>query len=237
MIVSIALLVGMAGTGIALCPVTTKRGVNFQVSSSEMPLYTKALGFVHRHSQYKLLAEDITYGLESDQDRVLAVFDWTRQNIKQTPEGWPVVDDHILNIIIRGHGLSDQMADVFCTLSTYADVPAFWSSVREPQSGEELLLSFARIGVHWVPFDVANGFTFTNTRGRLASLEELVHDPRMIAEAVGDAQPAGVSYISYLLATRPESFRAPDPLRAELQDPWVRLWYETKRAVVLESQD
>ena len=58
--------------------------------------------------------------------RVLAVFDWTARRIQPTPEGWPVVDDHILNIIIRGYGMTDQRADVFATLTTYAGVPAFW---------------------------------------------------------------------------------------------------------------
>jgi len=126
----VTLLLLAGAVGISTSTVTTRQGKDFQVSTREIPVYVKVLDFLHRHYKYEALAKQITRGLSTDQERVLTAFDWTSRNIRQTPEGWPVVDDHILNIIILGQGLDDQMADVFTTLSTYAGVPRLTFEAR-----------------------------------------------------------------------------------------------------------
>ncbi len=147
---------------LAAAPLSTRQGINYQVAVRSIPAYAKTLGFLYRHFEYQRLAGEITRGKRSPQERVLAVFDWTTQNIHSVPEGFPVVDDHVLHIIIRGYGTDDQKADVFTTLSTYAGVPAFWQWTKQP-SGAVLVVSFARIGQEWVVFDVAKGIAFRSS--------------------------------------------------------------------------
>ena len=216
-----------AGVGVVTAPATTKQGVNFAVSTRTLPQYVKAWDFLDRHFHYHLLARDITHGLRGDEERVLAVYRWTRDHIRPTPPDWTVVDDHILHIIIRGHGLSDQMADVFTTLSTYAGVPAFWTVARPKGQRRTQVISLARVEGRWVVFDVGHDVVFRNRHGRLATLEEMAADPELVRTTAGDLQPGGIPYEEYLAAALPLTI--PDPLRAEMQMPWPRIRYEASR--------
>lgn len=220
---------------VATRPVTTRQGINFEVSTHKIPLYLKTLEFVDRSAQYQQLADEITRGAASDAERALKVFDWTRRRIKKTPEGWPIVDDHILNIIIRGHGVGDQEADVFATLTTYAGVPAFWSKVPLDRRRPGVILSFARIDGRWRVFDVANGVVFRTGAARLATLEDLAGHPELVPDASRSISVEGVSYGE--IVTHASMPPIPHPLRAELQMPWPRVWHEMKATVGLEPTD
>jgi len=225
------MLIGVSA-GAALCaalsvPMSTRQGVNFTVSTRTVPFYVKAIDFLHRHYRYQALAEMITRGRRSDRDRVLAVFDWTRRNIRPTPRGWPIVDDHILDIIVRGYGVDDQMADVFTTLSTYGGVPAFWKMVTVPERETTLILSFARVDGVWVTFDVAHGLIFTDVHGRLIDTPTLAHNPAAAQAIAGELQPGGIPYGRYLEQLR--VFEVPKMLRARKQMPLPRLIYEGLR--------
>lgn len=219
--------------GVSL-PMSTHQGVNFRVSTQQIPFYVKALDFLHRHYQYEGLARDITWGLTSDLERVQAVFQWTRTHIQPTPPGWTVVDDHILNIIIRGHGLSDQMADVFATLSTYAGVPAFWRDIRSPDLSSVLILSFAKINGQWAVLDVARGIIFTDAQGRWVGVDQLLQDPALLREVMKEEVQDGIPYWRYLEVLRP--FHVPEPLRARAQMPWPRLWSAVRLALGVEHR-
>src|SRR5260221_61338 len=96
---------------IANLPVTTKQGVNHEVTEHRLALYVKTFEFLDRDAQYRQLAKDITGDAASDRARLQAVLAWTARRIQPIPQGWPVVDDHILNIVIRGYGATDQRAD------------------------------------------------------------------------------------------------------------------------------
>ena len=221
------LLVGGISLGVSLAsamPATTRQGVDFTVSTHTIPLSVKTLDFLHRDANYRLLAREIARGRASDRDRAMAVFDWTRAHIPHTPEGWPVGDDHILHIIIRGHGLDDQQADVFTTLATYAGVPAFWRIIRTPGTATNLVLSFARIDGRWAVFDVAHGFVFTHPSGRLAGAEELAADPALVSAASGDFPFGDGPYARYFAPL--DTLEVPRPLRARMQMPWPRLVHE-----------
>ena len=201
---------------------TTRQGVNFQVSEKEIPLYAKAVAFLHRHIEYRLLAREIARGLRSDRERVLAVFEWTRTHIRSTPPGWPIVDDHVLHIIIRGHGVDDQQADVFTTLARYTGLPAFWSQGR-------VVFSFVRVDGRWAMFDVANGLVFADASGAFVEVEELLRRPELVQAIAGPRSIRGVPYRRYVEALGP--FRVPEVLRAEQQMPWPRLRFEIRRAL------
>lgn len=205
-------------------PATTRQGVNFQVTAYREPLYVKAIDFLHRHERYRAIAQAITRGRASERDRMLAVFDWTHAHIRPAPKDWPVVDDHILDIIIRGYGLGDQMADVFTTLSTYAGVPAFWRPLHFEETGEWLIFSFARVDGRWIVCDVANHLIFTDASGRWADVQTLLDHPEL---AAGLVSADGVPYAPHVAQLRP--FSVPQPMRAQIQMPWPRLLFEARR--------
>lgn len=227
------LIAGIAATlgfwAIATSKATTRQGVDFQVSTLQIPLYVKALDFLDRHCHYQWLAQEITRGARSDEARALAVYEWTRRHIRHTPEGASVIDDHILHIIIRGHGLDDQLADVFATLSTYAGVPAFWIICRAPHTRSGLVVSFANVDHRWRVLDVARGFVFRTATGQWATPGEIVSHPEIVSAAAGETRLGETPYGEFFGGLA--SFTPPHTLRADLQKPWPRVWYEAKRVL------
>ncbi len=232
-LVVVGVVVGLAFA--ANLPLTTRQGFNFEVSTHRLPLYLKAFEFLDRDAQYRQLAGEITQGAASDQARVVAVFDWTARRIQPAPDGWPVVDDHILNIIIRGYGLGDQRADVFATLATYAGVPAFWQRVKAPGTEDGVILTFVRVDGRWTVADVANGFLFRNDRGELAGADDFASHRVIMPAAAASLRLGSTPYSQVLTQLRTPPI--PRPLRAELQMPWPRLRDRTRRAVGYERED
>lgn len=224
------MLVALVGiVAVAVTPSTTKQGIDYVVSTRKLPLYVKVLDFLDRDANYRVVAKSITAGMVTDQLRAMAIFEWTRTNIRSVPPDFPVVDDHIWHIIVRGHGADDQKADVFTTLLTYAGVPAYWIFLE--YEGRRLPISFVRVSGTWRVYDVANGFIFRNRQGEPATVEEVVGDPALV-KAVGDRYPyKGLPYTIYFRDFRPPV--VPDILRAELQMFLPRLLFEMKRLVGL----
>ena len=219
--------------GIANLPVQTKQGVDFVTSSSTLPLYVKALDFVQRDASYRRLAHRIAGDGTSPEARAVALFDWTRKNIRDTPKGFPIVDDHVWHTIVRGYGEDDQKADVFTTLATYAGVPSFYALTQD--SSGELPLSFAWIDGKWVVCDVANGVMFRNSRGALASASEVADNPGIVVEVSAGRVYRDRPYASYFMGFRPPA--APDVLRPELQMVWPRVSHRLKRLVGLGRRE
>lgn len=214
--------------GLATMTVTTRQGINYRVLAKPIPLYVKALDFLHRDAHYRLLASEITAGLTDEQARVMALLDWTRQAVRPTPPDWPVVDDHVLNIVIRGHGKSDQIADVFATLATYAGHPAFWRATEHPGDRRGPVISFVRIQGVWRVMDVERGIVFRNAHGEPATLDELLDDDALVRKQTGALMVRGIPYEQHLAILR--SLGVPTPLRAALQMPGPRMAYEVFRA-------
>ena len=90
-LIKISFLIICLSAGLLLIlniPVTSQQGVNYVVRTIKMPLYIKIIEFLDRDYHYKELAEEICQGCGSDKDKVLALFEWTHQNIKRNiPEG------------------------------------------------------------------------------------------------------------------------------------------------------
>ena len=216
--------IGLAAlVGVANVPTTTLQGVNYVVTARSLPAYVKALDFAERDVNYRQLARHITAGATSAEARLRAVFEWTRVNIRDTPPGFPLIDDHVWHIIIRGYGQDDQKADVFTTLLGYAGVRAYWMFIG-PRP--ELTLSLVYVDGRWCPVDVANGVIFRAPDGHLATATQLgeAHD---LAVRQGPATYQGLPYARYF-----DSFRPPVPpgiTRPEMQMLWPRLWFSARR--------
>ncbi len=226
-----AVLLGCLSLGLIglRIPATTRQGINYTVHRQQLPLYMKMISFFDRHWQYRLLADRIGRDAVTDEARVRALLAWTRSHIRPTPQGFPVIDDHVLHIIIRGYGQPDQAADVFTTLATYAGIPAFWQVCEDPATGQRIVLSFARVGGAWVAADVAHGVLFEGADGRLLTMQELMADPALAGRGEGAVDFARV----FAGVGR---FAPPRTLRAEKQMPWRRLWFEVRRAAGWEDQ-
>ena len=186
--------------GILAFPATTRQGVDYQMTVHRLPLAGKAAAFLLRHYEYRRLAAEVTHGFATDELKAVTLMEWVQNHIRPIPPGWPVVDDHVLNIIIRGYGTQDQMADVFTVLSTYAGVPAFWKVVRIQKDQEGVVLSFLKIDGQWTIWDAGKGVAFRDETGRLLGVQELIRH-----------------------------FEAPDTLRAQKQMPGGRIRFEFQR--------
>lgn len=217
---------------VANWPVTRLVGVNFVVSEVRLPLWAKAVDFIHRDVNVDAVASAVLGGAVDDEAKAAAAFNWTRAHIRTQPEGLPVIDDHIWHIIIRSYGKPDQQADVFTTLLTYAGVRAYWVLVGVPP--DEVPMSYARIRGRWRVYDVANGIVFRNRVGELATPEDLAGDRELIRMAAAGAHLDVARYEARL-----RNYRSPDPpdvLRADLQMPGRRLWHEMKSVAGLQGR-
>ncbi len=223
--VAIVLATVAASVAIANLPTTTQQGVNFVVSSHSLPLYAKALDFLDRDSNYKRMTAQVMSGATTDEAKMRSAFDWTIANIRATPPGFPIVDDHTWHIIVRGYGQDDQQASVFTTLLAYAGVRAYWIFIG-PRP--ELTLSLVQIGGRWRAADVTNRVIFHAADGGLASAEDLAAD-RGLPARQGPPSYRGLPYGRFF-----ERFNAPEPpalTHPEMQMAGERLWFETKHLV------
>lgn len=196
-------LVVLAGLVWAAGSSTSRQAVDHELTLRQVPRYRKAIEFLDRHREYARLAREVTGPAASDRARAEALFAWTRDRVRPTPPGWPVIDNHPLNVIERGHGAAYQRADVLATLLTYAGVPAFWEWTTPP-GGPYAPLVLARVDGRWAAFDVVNDTVFRDGRGEF-------REAREVAPAVA-LPPAR-------------------PLRAELQMPWPRVLHEVRLAL------
>ena len=115
---------------VADLPTTTQQGVNYVVSAHSLPLYAKALDFVDRDSNYRRLSAAVMAGAAGDEAKMRAAFDWTTANIRATPLGFPVIDDHTWHIIVRGYGQAVNVPASARASSSSGGIPRTTSSAR-----------------------------------------------------------------------------------------------------------
>jgi hypothetical protein len=207
----------------AFWPVSRSTGVNHVVSRSTLPMWKKASEFLARGGHLEQTADLALGHVSGEEPKALAALAWTRANITHAPPDRPVIDDHIWNVIVRGYGQADQLADVFTTLLTYQGVPAFWSNVgRSPMVNP---VSYVWIAHQWRVFDVARGLIFRTESGALATAADLAADPGIVRRTAQQARLADLDgYLALFEGYRPPD--RPDILRAELQMPRRRLAFE-----------
>ena len=203
-------------------PVTSKQGINYVVKAVKMPLYIKIIEFLDRDYHYKKLARRICQGCRNDEDKVLALFKWTHQNIKRDiPEGWPLIDDHVWHIIVRGYGARDQFSDVFTILCNYAGVDASYTWVYTVDRTKRIPLSFVKIKERWTIFDPYHGVYFKVKKDKLADVEAIRSGSGWTIEAQ-DEKPT-IDYAIYFNNLSP--VKEMGLKRANIQSPLNRLLY------------
>lgn len=213
-------------------PVTTRQGVDYKVSITSIPLYIKTLDFIDRHCNYRLIADRITRGAKDGDEVVLKILGWTKQNVRPVPYGMPIIDDHILNIIIRGYGTPDQSQDVFTTLCAYKGMTAFWKEVYAKGTDVSYPLSFVKIKNRWRVFDAYYGKYFKTKSGEIADVQEIMRIPSILDDAgIGAMSYKGVPYADFYKNLGSLSFE--ETTRAAQQMPFKRLILEFKKLINL----
>lgn len=206
--------------------VTTRQGVDFQVSIIKLPLYLKVLDFFDRHYSYKELVKRIINDAYTDEERVMRIFAWTHQNIKRVPEGFPVIDDHVWHIIIRGYGTDDQASDVFVTLCNYSGTDAFYSLVYKSDNSRAIPLAFVKLRNKWHIFDPFNGVYFIDPRDKMVSIEEVLAGNWMVKSLLITTKEEIFyrEYLSNLPKIESRTFN-----RSNIQSPFRRLIFALKQ--------
>ena len=205
----------------AAWPVQTRYGVNYRWSSRTITLFEKSVHFISRDLQTRRLTAELTRGIEPGEPTLIHLFEWATANVRPTPEGFPVMDDHPLYILIRGYGAGDQRIEAFALLASYAGFPAAAVTLRAPGMEGGLMVAAVRDGPRTLVFDVMNGLVFRNEDGRLADLTELSRNPLLVRRAAGDLTIGGVPYARFFEGADPHAFSFS---RMEGQKPWPRLW-------------
>lgn len=218
------------------CDVTIRQGVNGRYHEIHMPLYAKWTQFLARHYEYKRLSREITRGCGTDEEKVIAILRWTRDNIKDVPSGMPLFDDHIANITIRGYGTPEQFQDVFTTLCAYAKIPAFWCRVTDRANKGKYSLSFVDLGRKLCVFDAYRGVYFRTKSGEISGIEDIMADRSIVSGGGIEALDVkGVPYKEFYYNL--DHIVKPSTPRPERQMPFQRLIYETKKALGIEEKE
>lgn len=154
--------------------VSTKQGIDYNVHAIEMPLYLKIMDFVDRHYNYKNIVANILGSTKNDNAKVVSIFNWVISNMHKTFGELPVIDDHPLNILIRGYGTQDQFEDIFTLLCNYAGQEAFFKLFKN-SSGGVYFISFVKIDGKWCPLSAFGG-VYAIKNGVIASVDDILAD-------------------------------------------------------------
>jgi hypothetical protein len=228
------LVIGLAVAGLIVVlnmPVSIRQCIDYQCRNIRLPLYLKALDFVDRHYNYRQLARKIASGAITEEEKVLKIFNWTHGNIKRVPEGFPIIDDHVWHIIVRGYGMDDQSCDVFTTLCNYAGIDAFFRWAYIKGTKERIPLSFAKIDGRWCVFDPYNAVYFRAKSSRLASVKDIISDLSIVKGASNKPYPGYAGYYEDLKPVRVDW-----TLKGRKQMPVARLIFEVRKFLKIEKE-
>lgn len=220
--------------GLARWPVTTRVGVNYQWSERRIPLHEKVVNFFSRDLQTRRLVRETTAGASDEEEKLLRLFAWVTTAIRPTPEGFPVVDDHIFHIIVRGYGTEDQRTEAFVTLAGYAGFQASVARLQAPSGAAEgfVFLALVKGRTKTYVFDVNNRMMFTDEHGRLADVEQLRRHPQLVIDAAQGLAIRGIPYQHYLQGLDHAKVFS----RAPAQQFWPRMRQELQQLLRVQRR-
>lgn len=164
--------------------VATKQAINGKVSAIKLPLYLKILDFMDRHYNYKNLVANILAGTRNENDKAVKIFNWVVSHVQKKPKELPVIDDHPLNILIRGYGMQDQLEDIFTILCTYAGMDSIFKSFKN-SSGDVYYVSLIKINGRWCPLS-ASGGVYAARNGVVVSVDDILLDRKLLAPFISN---------------------------------------------------
>ncbi len=200
-----------------------RQGINGKYHLITMPLYMKVSDFIVRGNRYDLLVDNILENTNGDIEKLNALFEWTSKNIRPIPANFPIVDDHVDNIIIRGYGSDDQSADVFTTLAVVAGFKAGIYLIGAPPDKKLHAISIVENDGKMLLFDTYCRFYFLNNDNEIASISDVAKDINLVRKISQDFKYAKRDYYEFYQNLIPvESIGW---TKADLQIPSKRLIY------------
>jgi hypothetical protein len=121
---------------------------------------------------------------KDDNDRTIKIFNWITSNVRKNPKELPIIDDHPLNILIRGYGVHDQFEDIFTILCTYAGMEAFFKIFKN-HFGNIYYISFVKINGRWRPLSAFGG-VYSTKNGAIASVDDILLDKKLLAPFISN---------------------------------------------------
>jgi hypothetical protein len=182
---------------LAFIPATSLEGVDAAVTRHRISLLEKGGRFWLRHAEFQRLAEAAAGGETDPQRRVLKLLDWTGTMVRPMPPGVPVIDDHILHIVLRHYGNTTQMAEVFTALTTYIGNHGKWEVSTPPGAQAQMALSFVESEDGWWVFDVEHGAWFETETGRIATVPDFRHPEQLRRRGQAPEELGGMPYVTY----------------------------------------
>jgi len=233
----LAIVVVLAASGIIMnLDTTIMVGRDGHYAQIHMPLYAKWTQFMARHYEYERLARQITAGSNTDEEKVLAILKWTRENLKDVPPGMPIYDDHILYTIIRGYALPEQFQDVFTNLCAYSRIPAFYGKPYDKSRTAKYAVSFVELNGKWRVFDAYRGIYFRNKSGEIAGIDDIEKDPSIVSgKNVESLTVYDIPYRDFFYNL--SGIAKPVIARPQRQMPLSRMIYEARRALGCGKED
>ena len=217
-----------AVVAIATWPVTTRSGVNYVWSSQQIPLYEKFVDFLSRDLQLRRMAHEVTAGAVNRQDKLLRIFTWVTTHIRPAPPDVPIMDDHVLHVMIRGYGADDQIAEVFAVLAGYAGFHVRVARLEPPgHRNVFLMVALVEDSADTYVFDPRNHVVFRDEHGRFVDVNQLIRNPELIAASASGRIVRGVPYEQYFLGVQDAKVFS----RVEAQKFWPRLKQELEQAL------
>lgn len=134
---------------------------------------------LYREVSYQFLADRITAGAKTDEERAIRLFEFVHLQVNVV--GAQVVDDNPWNDLVRGIGWCDQQSWDLATLLSKQNVHARFAMLRKADGVSPHTVAEVRLGERWVLFDQLNGLYYHKPDGELATLEEVTGDVALIA--------------------------------------------------------
>lgn len=207
--------------------VTTRQGINFRVHEIKLPLYLKVLDYLDRHYNYRQFVRSITAGMNDKDGKVLKIFDWVHINIRRTPAGFPIMDDHPMNIIIRGYGVEDQFEDIFTILCYYVGAKAFYANIKS-HDGRSFLVSFVKLKRGWAAMSAYSGMYIKND-DRPAAIDEILDDRSLVVPFASGIQYFDEeAFFDFVNAPNFDKYLE----RTSAQSPYGRLTYYLEHKIL-----
>ena len=206
--------------------VTTGQGIDFKNSRLKLPLYLKVLNFYDRHFNKKWLTKRITGHLETKDEKIFRLFQWTYETIRPQPKNIPVFDDHVWSVYIRRYGGSENFNDLFTTLCNYIGTNATLIRVYNKETRKRITLSAVLSQRGWVIFDPWKGVYFNNNKGHWATIEEIKKENWRL-EKLGETDILDSYYKSFF--ENLTNIQENELHRANIQSPINRIKYQLSK--------
>ena len=205
-------------------------------AAKNYPVVLPDADFVRRRVFYSEIAERLKRN--TPRETVMAVFNYVVANVSSAtgPGEKAGVGVTPETILLRGYGVCDRGAWVFCTLLEQLRIAAYVIYLREPETDvSHHTIAGAEIDAAIYLFDTYSGTPVINSAGRVATLGDVFEHPTDIDSVTIGGKPQlakglDVANCALLLPFEPETIH---PISAGLQSALTKTAPPERRAPIL----